>query len=58
MKSNWTDPFLFAIYSVVKPLTSAGILVVMFAIVTRGDFRPARFAYMYLGNAFYMYVAR
>ena len=38
IESNWTDPFLFAVYSIVKPLTSAGILVVMYAIVTRGDF--------------------
>ena len=29
IESNWTDPFLFFIYSVVKPLASASILVVM-----------------------------
>lgn len=56
IESNWTDPFLFAIYSIVKPLTSAGILVVMFGIVTQGNFGSPAFAYMYLGNAFYMYV--
>ena len=26
IESNWTDPFLFAVYSIVKPLASAGIL--------------------------------
>jgi ABC-2 type transport system permease protein len=56
IESNWTDPFLFAVYSIVKPLTSAGILVVMYAIVTHGNFGLPAFAYMYLGNAFYMYV--
>jgi ABC-2 type transport system permease protein len=56
IESNWTDPFLFGIYSVVKPLTSAGILVVMYAIVTHGRFASPAFSYMYLGNAFYMYV--
>jgi ABC-2 type transport system permease protein len=56
IESNWTDPFLFAVYSIVKPLTSAGILVVMYAIVTRGNFASTAFSYMYLGNAFYMYV--
>src|SRR4051812_35846429 len=56
IESNWTDPFLFAVYSIVKPLTSAGILVVMYAIVTHGNFASSAFSYMYLGNAFYMYV--
>jgi ABC-2 type transport system permease protein len=56
IESNWTDPFLFTVYSIVKPLTSAGILVVMYAIVTRGNFASTAFSYMYLGNAFYIYV--
>jgi ABC-2 type transport system permease protein len=56
IESNWTAPLLFAIYAVVKPLASAGILVVMYAMVTRGDFGAPAFAYMYIGNAFYLYV--
>jgi ABC-2 type transport system permease protein len=56
IESNWTDPFLFAIYSIAKPLTSAGILVVMYAIVTNANFQTGAFAFMYLGNAFYLYV--
>ena len=27
IESNWTDPFLFAIYSIIKPLSGAAILV-------------------------------
>src|SRR3972149_4823190 len=56
IESNWTDPFLFAIYSIVKPISSAAILVVMYSIITRGDFASPIFPYIYLGNAFYIYV--
>jgi len=56
IESNWTDPFLFAVYSIVKPLTSAGILVAMYGIVTGGNYAAGAFSYMYLGNAFYIYV--
>jgi len=57
IESNWASPGLFAIYSIIKPLTAAAILVVMFGMATRGNFASAAFSYMYIGNAFYMYVA-
>jgi ABC-2 type transport system permease protein len=56
IESNWTDPFLFAIYSIIKPLAGAAILVVMYSVITSGDFASPIFSYIYLGNAFYMYV--
>src|SRR3990170_1601773 len=56
IESNWTDPFLFAVYSIVKPISSAAILVVMYSIITGGDFASPIFPYIYLGNAFYIYV--
>jgi ABC-2 type transport system permease protein len=56
IESNWTDPFLFATYSIIKPLASAGILVIMYSIVTDQNFNNPMFAYLYLGNAFYQYV--
>ena len=56
IESNWTDFFLFAVYSIVKPLAGAAILVVMFAIITKNNFTSPIFPYLYLGNAFYMYV--
>jgi ABC-2 type transport system permease protein len=56
IESNWTDPFLFAVYSIIKPLSGAAILVVMYAIITQGDFQSPIFPYIYLGNAFYIYV--
>jgi ABC-2 type transport system permease protein len=56
IESNWTDPFLFAIYSIIKPLAGAAILVVMYSVITSGDFGSPIFTYIYLGNAFYIYV--
>lgn len=56
IESNWTDPFLFAVYSIVKPVSGAAILVVMYSVITRGAFDSPLFPYLYLGNAFYMYV--
>jgi ABC-2 type transport system permease protein len=56
IESNWTDPFLFAVYSIIKPLAGAAILVVMFGVITNGNFGSPIFSYIYLGNAFYTYV--
>jgi len=56
IESNWTDPFLFAIYSIIKPLSGAAILVVMYSIITGGDFSSPVFGYLYYGNAFFQYV--
>jgi ABC-2 type transport system permease protein len=56
IESNWASPALFALYSIVKPLTSSAILVVMFGLITQGNFASTAFSYMYVGNAFYMYV--
>jgi len=58
IESNWADPFLFAVYSIVKPLAGAAILVVMYTIITRGDYDSPIFPYIYLGNAFYIYVGQ
>ena len=57
IESNWTDPFLFAVYSIIKPLAGAAIIVLMYTIVATGDFNSPYFAYLYFGNAFYQYVA-
>jgi ABC-2 type transport system permease protein len=54
--SNWTDPFLFAIYSIIRPISRAAILVVMYGVITQGNFTNPLFPYIYLGNAFYTYV--
>ena len=58
IKSNWADPFLFAIYSLVKPLAGAFILVVMYGVITDGDYNSPMFTYIFVGNAFYIYVGQ
>jgi ABC-2 type transport system permease protein len=57
IESNWTDPFLFAVYSIVKPLAGAAIIVIMYSVVANGNFDTPFFAYLYFGNAFYQYVS-
>lgn len=56
IESNWTDGWLFAGYVLLRPLALAGILVVMYATVAGGTFESPAFTFMYLGNAFYVYV--
>ena len=58
IESNWADPFLFAIYSVVRPLASVMILVVMYSVITQGAFSQPIFPYIYLGNALYILVGQ
>ena len=59
MESNWTNPWLFAIYSVVKPISATLILVFMYLVIWGSVLeQPEIFSYMYVGNIFYMYVAQ
>ena len=58
IESNWTDPFLFAIYSIARPLSSIAILVVMYNVITDGAMDDPLFAFIYLGNALYILVAQ
>ncbi len=58
MDSNWTEPWLFLVYSVIKPVAGAFILVLMylvFTIVGRVQ-SSALFDFMYVGNAFFIFV--
>lgn len=58
IESNWTDPILFAIYSIARPLASVAILVVMYMVITNGALEEPIFAYIYLGNALYILVGQ
>jgi ABC-2 type transport system permease protein len=55
MEANWTDPFLFFIYSVAKPLASALILVVMLEVISGGS-RPDYRAFVVVGSALWSFV--
>ena len=52
VESNWTDPWLFAVYVVAKPL--AGSLLIVFMYLAAGQTKLLPFSY--LGNAVYMLV--
>jgi len=59
MESNWTNPWLFALYSIIKPIAATLILVVMYMIIWSSVLAaPEIFSYMFIGNTFFMYVAQ
>jgi ABC-2 type transport system permease protein len=58
IESNWTDPFLFAVYSIIRPLASVLILVVMYSIISGGQLDTPMFSYIYVGNALYILVGQ
>jgi ABC-2 type transport system permease protein len=55
MEANWTDPVLFFIYSVAKPLASTLILVVMLDVISGGA-RPDYRAFVVVGSALWSFV--
>lgn len=55
MEANWTDPVLFLIYSVAKPLASALILVVMLDVISGGA-KPEYRAFVIVGSALWSFV--
>lgn len=55
MEANWTDPLLFFIYSVAKPVSSALILVVMLEVISGGA-RPDFRAFVVVGSALWAFV--
>ena len=57
IESNWAAPFLFVIYSIAKPIAGALILVLMYTVIARGGLQNPLFPQIFVGNAFYIYVA-
>jgi ABC-2 type transport system permease protein len=59
IESNWTEPWLFAIYVIAKPLAGMLILVFMFVAARSaafGGIADSTFHYIYVSNACYMLV--
>ncbi|MEW5826262.1 MAG: ABC transporter permease [Candidatus Bipolaricaulota bacterium] len=56
IESNWADPFVFAVYSLVKPLAGAMILVFMYAVIAKDGLASPLFPAVFVGNAVYLYV--
>jgi ABC-2 type transport system permease protein len=55
MEANWTDPILFFIYSVAKPVSSALILVVMLEVIGGAAGREFR-GFVVVGSALWSFV--
>ncbi len=55
LEANWTDPFLFFIYSVAKPVSSALILVVMLQVIG-GPAGRAFLPFVVVGSALWAFV--
>jgi ABC-2 type transport system permease protein len=55
MEANWTDPVLFFIYSVAKPVSAALILIVMLEVIAGGTGRDYR-GYVVVGSALWSFV--
>ena len=55
MEANWTDPLLFFIYSVAKPVSSALILVFMLGVIGGGG-NPEYRAFVVIGSALWSFV--
>jgi ABC-2 type transport system permease protein len=56
IESNWTNPVYFLGLSVLRPVASVMILVFMYRMVSQVSSSSPMYAYIYLGNAFYIYV--
>lgn len=56
IESNWTDPFVFMTYQIVRPLFGTLILVVMYRVIRGAQTDSMTFAQIYVGNAFFILV--
>jgi ABC-2 type transport system permease protein len=56
IEANWTHPLWFALYSVIRPVFASLILVFIYRIIVRGDLESGMFEFLYVGNAFFVYV--
>jgi len=55
-ESNWTDPVLFVIYSVAKPVASVLILIFMLEVISGGNARPEFRAFVVVGSSLWSFV--
>src|SRR5437868_5545170 len=55
VEGNWADPLVFFIFTVLRPMASALIILVMYQVVAGGK-RPDFFQYLFISNAFFVLV--
>jgi ABC-2 type transport system permease protein len=57
ISSNWTRPLVFVLYSILRPLSAAFILVVMYRVISGGGANTAAYlAFLVSGVAFWSFV--
>jgi ABC-2 type transport system permease protein len=56
IESNWSDPIVFAVYALARPLATGLILLAMYQVVIGGALSDPRFVAIYVGNALYVFV--
>jgi ABC-2 type transport system permease protein len=54
--SNWTRPFIFLVYSLLRPISAALILVIMYRFISGGKPVTAYLAFLVTGTAFWAFV--
>lgn len=54
--ANWTDPFIFIVFAIAKPLATTLILFLMAKIVSGGAVGAEAFHQLFIGNTFFVYV--
>src|SRR5690348_15485675 len=55
VEGNWADPLVFFIFTVLRPMASALILLLMYAVIVGGK-RDNFFDYLFISNALYVLV--
>jgi ABC-2 type transport system permease protein len=55
IESNWADPVIFLSFTIVRPLCTALVLLIMYQVVAGGH-RDQFFTYLYISNAFFVLV--
>ncbi len=57
VEGNWADPLAFVIFTILRPMAAALIIVVMYQVIAGGR-RDPFFTYLYLSNAFFVLVSQ
>ncbi len=55
IESNWADPFVFLSFTILRPLSTALVLLIMYKVVGGGN-NAQFFSYLYISNAFFVLV--
>src|SRR5438105_5499634 len=57
IEGNWADPLVFFIFTVLRPMASAFIIVVMYQVIAGGQ-RNEFFEYLFVSNAFFVLIVQ